>query len=213
MDVYRFGGQTAPTPQKPPCWGKSFEDGNRECRGCGFQGSCRDEVIRASMNRTVYPQVPQYQPYFQQQAPQVQYPQIPVAPPVQVPQYQPPQQSVLFSRLSRAAPQQQPQMMPQMMMPQIQNQQTSIPYGYGWVPDPMHHYVHTTPPVFRAQMPGESFGERMVKNIGLSMLESLFATMFLSVRQMVWGPEIRPQVIDAVPVQSHIPQTPQTPQQ
>jgi hypothetical protein len=115
---------------------------------------------------------------------------------------------MLFSRLSRVA--QQPQQPQQMMMPPNPMPQTSIPYGYGWVQDPMHRYIHTTPPVFRAQMPGESFGERMVKNIGLSMLESLFSTMFLSVRQMVWGPEVRPQTIDAVPIQNHLHADPAT---
>jgi hypothetical protein len=47
----------------------------------------------------------------------------------------------------------------------------------------------------------------MVKNIGLAMLESLFANMFLSVRQMMWSPE--PQYRDVVPLSQPVPQPPQ----
>lgn len=211
MEEYRFGANQA----APRCWGKNYTEGDRECRGCGFQESCKSEIIRNGVNR---------QPMYQTAVPQQfqQYPQQP-APHVQVPSYQPPAR--VPSRFFVGGPQTnqyappQPVYQPQQAYqqpqypPQYQQQQYAPPqnqqYGYGWVNDPMHHYVHSIPPPHRPQMPGESFGERMVKNIGLSMMESLFANMFLSIRQMMWTPEQQNPYVDAVPLTQPVPQPPQ----
>lgn len=205
METYKFGGQPQSTLYRPPCWGRSYEDGNRECRSCPVQGSCRDEIVRMNVNRPMYNPNP-YQPYlppspFTQQQQHVQAP-------VPVPTYQPPSGISGIRRIApmTGAPTQQPVQMP---MPAVQP--TSVPYGYGWMQDPMHYYVHTMPPPLRTQMPGESFSQRMVKNIGLAMLESIFASMFLAVRQMVWEPQLDQRIVDVGPLPP--PQAPPNPPQ
>ena len=210
METYKFGTPSTAI-QRPPCWGRSFEEGNRECRSCSVQGSCKDEIVRQNVNRPMYQ--PTAQPYYQPTQYQQPVPYQQPAP-VPVPQYQPP---MAISSLRRAVtsipvqsyPATTPQQVPQ--VPQVPQQpQTQVPYGYGWIQDPMHYYVHTTPPPLRPQMNGESFSQRMVKNIGLAMLESMFASLFLAVRQMVWEPVVKPpRVVDVTPPPQNHPTQPQ----
>lgn len=195
MLQYQYGSVNAQA--KPACWGRSYEEGNRECRNCGFQGSCKDEIIRAAVNRPQMYQPPQY-PQYQQYQPPIPVPQ------VQVPQYQPPQPTFARSLTNwQPQPQPQPQVMQQGLARTAINPAQAIPYGYGWLNDPMHYYIHTTPPPQRPQLPGETFMGRVVKNAGLAMMESFFASMFLAVRQMTWAPE--PEYIDVVPVPQQQP--------
>lgn len=189
------------TSGKPACWGKSYEDGNRECRNCGVQGSCKDEVIRNNVNR---PAFSFYQPY-QQQTFQAPAPQPPTY--YQVPAPQPTYQQVQFR------PTYQPQQVPVQSVqtqfrPPVPQQQMAPPYQYGWVQDPLQYQLFSSPPPFRPQLDGETFFERVVKNTGLAMLESILGSMLLAVRQMVLEPPNH-QVVDASP---QIPQPVPMPQ-
>lgn len=181
--------------ERPKCWGQSYNSEDRECRGCSWQASCRDQVIRTQVNRQ--PAAPQqvqtpmnyYQPQqfavpqhvpatFQPPRPPVQ-----VAPPqpYQVTPYRPPQ------------PQIQTQMQVPMMplpAPQVSQQpvQMSVIDYYGRFQDPLHYSLMTAPPPYRPQMTGESFFERVAKNVALAMLEVVAMQGLLAVRQMVLPP-------------------------
>jgi hypothetical protein len=81
----------------------------------------------------------------------------------------------------------------------IQHPQTQQPvrvydpppaYHYGWLNDPLYYSGVATPPPMRPQLAGETFFERVVKNMGLSMMESMFFQGYLAVRQMVLAPEL-----------------------
>lgn len=164
----------APTSTKPACWGKHFDETDRVCRGCGFQSTCREEIIKNNVvNQQPQPFLPQRtmpaQPQFAQAAAPHQ-PFLAPPPPPPPPQY-------------RAAP-----------LPIIQQYQGQpvfpppIQYGYGWVNDPLYYSAHAAPPPMRPQFEGESFFERLAKNTGLALLESFFMSLFLATRQMVWPP-------------------------
>ncbi len=172
----------APVPMpftaKPPCWGKSFEESNRECRGCGFQASCKDQILKDNMFRQSgnYGQpTGGYRPYA---APAPAPIPVPVAP------WQPPAQRFPLPVMHAApAPVAQP---PAAMV--NQNPAAMPKYGYGWVADPLFYALNTAPPLMRPQFPEEGFVERVVKNTVLSMLESFMREVYLAVRQMIWAP-------------------------
>jgi hypothetical protein len=143
------------------------------------------------------PPVPQY--YQQPQQPQYQQP------------YQPPQYQQVPVRTFQwnQPPQQAPVPVVQQQQQRPQQIMTQVPYGYGWVNDPLQYSLYSTPPLIRPQMPGETFVERVVKNTGLAMFESFLVSMLLAVRQMVWEPEQR--VIDVTPQQAQQMPIPQPP--
>jgi hypothetical protein len=177
----------APVPQsiveRPRCWGRSYDDATRECRGCGFQVSCKDEIIKMNVNRPVVPA------YFQPSQPYTT-PQ-----PVQPVTYQ--QQAQRAPTLQQTI--QQPQQV-QRFYPLLEH--------YGWMQDPLYYHLSATPPPVRQQMQGESFVERVMKNAGLSMLEALFGQCFLAVRQMVFPPSRMPQQPPVIDTQTN-PRQPQ----
>ena len=71
---------------------------------------------------------------------------------------------------------------------------------YGRFQDPLHYSLMTAPPPYRPQMPGESFFERVMKNVGLAMLEAVAMQGLLAVRQMVLPPEAKSSnIIDVTP--------------
>ena len=181
---YQYGVQAPSLAERPKCWSKAFDESARECRGCGFQTSCKEEVVRLNASRYIAPPAPQPQ-YFQPYA---------VPQHVQIVQPQPQQLVPQFRGLAPAAPPpQQPQPLAQRPTHQIPMQQ----YGYGWIQDPLYYALTSAPPPMRPQMGDESFFDRVVKNTGLAMLESFFGQCLLAVRQMVLPPA--PPIIDVKP--------------
>lgn len=188
--------------ERPRCWGMdaAFDLNTRECRSCSSVNSCRDQIQRSQNARrfAVAPPVgasPTAQ-YFQQFAP----PGIPSygAP---SPTVIPVQAQAFAPAATVPAPMQAP--MPIMTQPQppVQAIQQARPpqapvqafpapqqYGYGWLHDPLYYTAVASPPPMRPQMQGEHFFERMMKNVGLAMLESFFLQSFLAVRQLVLPP-------------------------
>jgi hypothetical protein len=190
---YQYGPQ-ASVAERPRCWSKAFDDGTRECRGCGFQTSCKEEIYRQTAARAAQP-APIFQPYAVPQTVQVMPPQ----PTYQAPQQQP-FRSMTVSPMAPLAPIHQPQQQPQRVAVHPPPQQQ---YGYGWIQDPLYYTLTSAPPPVRPQMGDETFFDRVVKNTGLAMMESFFGQCLLAVRQMVLPPT--PKTIDA-PVYQQPPQ-------
>ena len=195
---FQYGTPSQPLAERPRCWSKAYDEQSRECRGCGFQASCKEEVIRLNtMNRPLAAPAPQ--PMFQPFQPQPQQQYQPYAVPQPVHVLQPAVQ------MNQAVPQfkglQPLQPAPVLAQP-VQKPIHPLPpqqYGYGWIQDPMYYALTSAPPPVRPQMGDESFFDRVVKNAGLAMLESLFGQCLLAVRQMVLPPAQQPRVINAQP--------------
>ena len=194
MYSYGYGDQAGSSAAKPVCWGRDFSDGNAECRGCPFLSSCKDHIIRSNVNRPGVPQampapVPMYpqqvQPMYQAYpVPMPQQAMVPVQqmqpsyvrpapPPPPQPQYR-----------TQQAVQQQPQ------APLVPTQFANMPPQdwYGKVQDPLFLLITTAPPLMRPQMVGETYAQRWIKNVGLSMMEAALAHTFLAVRQLFLPP-------------------------
>jgi hypothetical protein len=179
--------------ERPRCWGMeaAFDITSRECRGCAATNSCRDQIQRTQNARrfAVAPPagVNQTAQFFQQFAPQptvipvhaqafapTATAQAPVPAPLPVVHQMPFQQQAI----QQARPPQAP----------VQAFPSPSQYGYGWLHDPLYYTAVASPPPMRPQLDGESFFERMMKNVGLAMLESFFLQSFLAVRQLVIPP-------------------------
>lgn len=197
---FQYGTPSQQLAERPRCWSKSHDEGSRECRGCSFQTSCKEEIIRLNATRPLAapaPQQPYYAPQYQP-APQQTFQPYAVPQPVQVLQ-QPVQQSLVpqFKGLT-PAPVAAPVLATPVMTAQPMKPIHPIPqqqYGYGWIQDPMYYALTSAPPPMRPQMGDETFFGRVVKNTGLAMLESFFGQCLLAVRQMVLPPP--PRMIDA----------------
>ena len=189
---------------RPRCWGKEtqYNPNLRECQSCPFQASCGEDITR--QRRAVHPvpsptwpsapqgfttpaaQPPPMFPTFpsqpQQQQPLARYGVNPVA---QVPQAPPPPPQPMQIQQFRPSPQQpQTQAMVVSQMPPSHG----IDW-YGRVQDPMFYPIMTAPPLFRPQMQGETFIERLFKNMALSAGEMAAAHLLLFMRQTAWPPK------------------------
>lgn len=165
--AYKYGDPTSTTRllgPRPPCWGTSkYDNDDRECKGCSFHHTCREQVLKT--RPATAPAAPVS--YFNQFAPQQTYAApAPIAP--QVVQVRP---------AAVAAPVVQQQQMP----PQVQDR-------YGQFQDPMFMTVKSTAGVMRPQLPGENFGQRIAKNMLLASVESALGEVLLGVRQFIWAP-------------------------
>lgn len=181
--MYTYDNFTKKEP--PSCYGKSYDNETRECQGCKFQTNCRDEVIKARNNMSTTTDyyrnfgygganiMPLRSPVAQAPTPQIlpQYPQYP------------PNRPTLF-----------PSATPQLSQIVPVGYPTPARYGeYGWLQDTLHYTMASSPTPMRPQMPGESFGERAMKNAGLAMAEAFFMQAVLAVRQLVLAPNALPQ--------------------
>lgn len=193
MAQFQYGTPSAPVIERPRCWGRTYDEMTGECRRCGFQNSCKDEIIRCNINRPAPMQ--QYQPMYGQP------PMMPYAAPQQL------NQPVIYQQQQVAGvpirPQQNQQQLAQetaqraMLMNTVQPMQQP---PYGWLHDPLYYTMAATPPPVRPQMQGEGFMERVVKNAGLAMVEALFGQCFLAVRQLILPPKVEPKpAIDVTP--------------
>lgn len=162
---------------KPPCWGTSkYDNEDRECRACGFQNTCRDQVIKL---KPVTPApVPVASFFNQYQTP------TPYAAPQPAPQ--PAQQ---FVRVT-PTPVQPAQVQMKPVVPATgQVQPAQFNDRYGQFQDPMFNSIKATPSVLRPQFPNESFPTRVAKNMALAGLESAIGELLLGVRQFIWAPK------------------------
>jgi hypothetical protein len=162
--------------ERPRCWGKSYEEGDRTCRGCGFQNSCKEEIFRqSSMPRPIAPPYTAPAPTRPYAFPQPVTSSIqPYSP--QVPTYAP---------IARTAPVAQPAPVVPVAAPAPQQQPV---HRYGWLHDPLYQMIHSAPPPMRTQMEGETFAGRVMKNTALAMLEKGVAELFLAIRQVIFAP-------------------------
>lgn len=215
---------------RPKCWGRDFNSEDRECKGCAWQVGCREKVIKDAVERQQSPpmtlQAPVMTNYYQPQpfpAPQ-QYSVPQPAQPVQVPTYyQPavvkpaPIQGPAPAPFQVPAPVQVPQPQYQVVPykppvvqaqpaqapqppPQVQQPQMVVHDYYGRFQDPLHYQITMAPPPYRPQMVGETFWERLAKNTGLMMTETLLASLILGVRQLVLPPTPRQVDSSGVPI-------------
>lgn len=160
---------------KPPCWGTSkYDNSDRECRMCSFSSTCREQTIRAK----VVPAAPatnyfsQFQPPGTYAAPQT------VVQPIR---YQAPPAPIL-----RVNPQTAPIQQVQPAIPVAPNQ---VIDRYGQIQDPMLVTMRSTPSINRPQFQGETFLQRVMKNIALAAVESVLGEAMLGVRQFMWIPQ------------------------
>lgn len=174
---------------RPGCWGRTdvYDSDSRECRGCGFQSSCRNQVVKLTPAQAVAPVNPPY--YSQYQAPALPYVAPPPAPapaPAPVVRYQAPAPMAPTYTAPAPAPVRMPAQVPTMAHPQMQQGQMQQDW-YGRMQDPLFFTV-LSPPPFRPQMPGENFGERVVKNMLLDGVALLLGHGMLALRQMLLPP-------------------------
>lgn len=174
---------------RPSCWGKPdiYDSQDRECRGCGFQSSCRDQVIKltpAQQNPPVTTTpAPYYHSYAPYAAPQPTVAPAPVPAPVQISQYRPapvapaPIAPPTYTAPATRAP------VPQQPPQAAQFQQD----WYGRMQDPLFFTVLSPPPL-RQQMYGETFGERFFKNLLLDVGAMAAGHLMLALRQMLLPP-------------------------
>jgi len=161
---------------KPPCWGTSkYDNEDRECRACGFQNTCRDQVLK-SRPSVVTPAPTGVGSFFHQYQAPAAYT---VPQPMAVQSAPVPQQQ--FVKITPAAPQ---AAKPVVQVPQV----GQFSDRFGQFQDPMFTTIKATPSIMRPQFPSETFATRVAKNMALAGLESAIGELFLGVRQFVWAP-------------------------
>lgn len=175
--TFRYGEPSAPSRQlspRPPCWGTSkFDNEDRECRACGFQQTCRDQVIKTKPVAAPVAAIPTSNYFNQFQAPQ---------------QYAVPQAIVQQPVKAPTAPVQVVQVRPTQAAPAPQPTAPVLRDRYGQFQDPMFVTIKSTPSVMRPQLQGEHFAERVAKNMMLASAESAIGELLLGVRQFLWAP-------------------------
>jgi hypothetical protein len=85
---------------------------------------------------------------------------------------------------------------------QQQPQQASLfprpgQYQYGWLNDPLYMQMFSVPPPMIPQLPGETFLERLGKNMLRDAGVSMAANLYWALRQMVMAPMQQP--LDVTP--------------
>ncbi len=174
--TFKYGEPNAPSRSlspRPPCWGTSkYDNEDRECRACGFQQTCRDQVMKS---KPVAAAPIPVSSYFNQFVPAQQYatPQSIVQQPLKAPTA--PTTQIVQVKPAQPAP------VPQQVMPGIKDR-------YGQFQDPMFTTIKSTPSVMRPQLPGEAFPQRVAKNMLLASAESAIGELLLGVRQFLWAP-------------------------
>jgi hypothetical protein len=168
----------------PHCWGIQYNSEDRTCRNCDYQGTCRTEVIRKDLAARPVGAAPVPPPsYTTPPAPVRTIPVNYAAPPPTPYQYytqpQPPQTPGAVRYAPQATQQQAPRPL-QAPPPQ---------YGYGSTYDPMFYALAQVPEPFRPQVLGETFVQRVAKNMVLAGFEALLKEMVLGVRQLQWWPK------------------------
>lgn len=200
---YQYAPPGAGVPERPRCWGQEqFHDPNdRGCRVCPSRQSCADQIVR--IKNTQAQQAPQFNAYAAQQIAQQQQQFLPQQYVQQqqmaVPQPAPIQQPVYggaVPQVNRAFAPAQPVFAPatpqQMAQRPVSPHPAPIGYGLGWMQDPLYYQMAANPPPMRPQFEGESFTERLGKNVGLAMAEALLMQLFLGIRQVVLTPKPPP---------------------
>ena len=165
MPEYHYGVPMVGPPQaadaRPRCWALGHDLMSRDCRGCGYQTSCKDECDRRRIQ-----QMP-----FQQPHPQP----VPVPVPVAYHQPQPGYPQAANRALAPAA---------------RSIQQLASQGSYGWYQDPLYWNMAAVPPPVRIQLEGEGFFERVAKNAVLAAGEAVLGQCFLAIRQALWNPPV-----------------------
>ena len=177
----------------PPCFGNGrvFDNEAARCQACVFNRPCRQEVIAAMMTPTYA--VPAPVPATQFFNPN------PVPVPVQAaPSWRPqPWTSPVAAPAPtpwRTAVPPAPVAPPPMAVapPAASPLPPGMPYSpigyYGYSPDPLFQVLAMVPPMWRPQHVGETFGMRVAKNLGLTLLEQMLSQMLLATRQAFLPP-------------------------
>lgn len=177
MAEFRYGMPPTPYVEHPRCWGRSFDDLSGECRRCGYQNSCKDEIIRLNVGRQMS------SPIVPQPAYGGPYPTAPYAAPQ-------PAQPVMFQHQMMRSQATAPPVFHESAQRAIVPMQMVQQPPYGWLHDPLYYTMAATPPPVRNQLQGESFVGRVAKNTALAMIESLFGQCFLAIRQLILPPAL-----------------------
>lgn len=181
----------SPIGNRPSCWGKPdvYDSQDRECRGCGFQVSCRDQVIKLTPTHQTPPVTTTPAPYYHSYAAPYSAPQAaPMPAPVQITQYRPPVQVAPAPVPAPIAPPTYTAPAKPVVPTQPQVQQPMFQQDwYGRMQDPLFFTI-LSPPPFRPQMHGENFGERFFKNLLLDLSAMAAGHLMLALRQMVLPP-------------------------
>jgi hypothetical protein len=167
--AFKYGDPSNATDKvlgpRPPCWGTSrYDNEDRECRQCGFQHTCREQISKSLKPAATVPTTSYYSQFQPQQS------------------YATPQQIVRAPTAPQVV-QVKPQPVP------TQQISSGIQDRYGQFQDPMFVTVKGTPSIMRPQLPGESFHQRVMKNMVLASAESALGELMLGVRQLIWAPK------------------------
>lgn len=190
MQSQLYGTQTG---NRPSCWGRTdiYDSEDRECRNCGFQSSCRAQVIKLTPTQQT-PPVNTPAPYYHSYAPYTspQPAPAPVAAPIV--KYHPPAPAPIVPAPAPVAPTYTAPVVKAVPAPMQQPQAVPVQQDwYGRMQDPLFFTV-LSPPPFRPQMQGESFGERVLKNLALDLTAMAAGHLMLALRQMLLPPVPKP---------------------
>jgi hypothetical protein len=201
-----------PNTAQPPCYTdeRYYDPTSRDCRSCSWQNSCRDsiEAKRRSNNLSQVGQGPAVNNFRPQPVPSpfivtppqnVQnqpQPNMWANPYQQQPQPQQPGGVFRWPNLGQyGAPQYaNPAQVPRPNAQVFQTTQTQYTFKdeqYGRVQDPLYHTISATPVPMRPQFAGETFTERLTKNVALHLMEVFLTQLLLGVRQMFMPPSMR----------------------
>lgn len=196
-----------PRPQQghPPCYTDEiyYDPTSRDCRSCTWQNSCKESIDAKRRNngltqiggqhRPAITSIPQQvaSPFIHNQpvpnAPHWPGNLVPNAPPPGVFRWpniaQPAQPMAAYPNQYQQQPAQRPQ---------VQNaaptQYAFQDEHFGRVQDPLYYTISATPVPMRPQFAGETFTERLTKNVALHLMEVFLTQLLLGVRQMFMPP-------------------------
>lgn len=175
---------------RPPCFGNPQVRNNASpsCQRCPSSADCVSTIQQSGrpVAAPYYGPTPT-QSYTQPQLSTYIQPKPFIPPPPPGYQHSPP---LGYSQQPQVQGYHPPQPQPQFAAPAFQ--QNTGGDQYGWFQDPLHQWIAGSPPPVRPQMQGESFAERIGKNIILAIIESLLTQCLLAFRQVRLPPKIVP---------------------
>lgn len=182
-------------PGSPPCWGRTYQDGDAECRQCRYNSDCKMEMMEAVNKPGASLPIIGTRPYAPPPAPSLALPApaLPIVPLPAKPFYVPTAQSLPVPGKIPAPP-----------TPVVTHQAPTAvpaatyqnPAGYSIpnptaAPNPMSSWFRPGAPgpaYHFTQYPAESVGTRLAKNVLLRAMEALFGELMQFFRHWTWPP-------------------------
>ena len=184
----------------PPCWGKTYQDGDEECRQCRYNSDCKLEMLEAVHRPKVSLPIMGARPYapptLPPPAPSLALPSAhPIVPLPAKPFFVPAVQSLPIPGKPPISTHHYPTAQPPTTVPATPTTyQNSTGYSIpnpSAAPSPMTQWYRPGAPgpaYHFIQYPDETVGLRLIKNVLLRALEALFGELMQFFRHWTWPP-------------------------